>query len=257
MFFQWSGGAANPPVFVGFGNFIRLFAGDLRFRNALKVTFYIAGVGVIIQTILGTAIALLLNKSFFGRSVIRAILLLPMMATWVATALVWRWMMHPTSGILNYFLELIGLPRLMWLSSPSTVIPSLILIDTWQWTPLIIIIVLAGLQSLPKEPYESAQIDGANSWQTFWHITLPLIRPVILTAMVLRCIDAIKTFDIIMSASQGGPGFASENLNVYTYSTALYYFRIGYASTLIIVFFALVLLSSFLLSKLKGEVYVE
>jgi multiple sugar transport system permease protein len=253
MFFRWSGGAANPPKFIGLNNFLNLFK-DARFSNALGVTLYITAVGLLLQTVLGTAIALLLNESFVGRKIIRAFLLLPMMATWVATALVWRWMMYPKLGVLNFFLEKVGLPRLLWLSGNATVVPSIIMIDTWQWTPLIIVIVLAGLQSLPREPYESARIDGAHGWQILFRITLPMLRPVIVTAMVLRTVDLIKTFDVIMSASQGGPRFRSENLNIYIYNTGLFYFRIGYSGALLLVYFLIILGVTYFLSRQRGEI---
>ena len=253
MFFRWSGGVANPPKFIGLNNFLNLFK-DARFANALVVTLYITAVGLLLQTVLGTAIALLLNESFVGRKVIRAFLLLPMMATWVATALVWRWMMYPKLGVLNFFLEKVGLPRLLWLSGNATVVPSIIMIDTWQWTPLIIVIVLAGLQSLPREPYESAKIDGAHGWQILFRITLPMVRPVIVTAMVLRTVDLIKTFDVIMSASQGGPRFRSENLNIYIYNTGLFYFRIGYSGALLLVYFLIILGVTYFLSRQRGEI---
>jgi multiple sugar transport system permease protein len=253
MFFRWSGGVTNPPKFIGFNNFLNLFK-DARFANALVVTLYITAVGLLLQTVLGTAIALLLNESFVGRKIIRAFLLLPMMATWVATALVWRWMMYPKLGVLNFFLEKVGLPRLLWLSGNATVVPSIIMIDTWQWTPLIIVIVLAGLQSLPREPYESAKIDGAHGWQILFRITLPMLRPVIVTAMVLRTVDLIKTFDVIMSASQGGPRFRSENLNIYIYNTGLFYFRIGYSGALLLVYFLIILGVTYFLSRQRGEI---
>ena len=253
MFFRWSGGTINPPEFIGLNNFLNLFK-DARFTNALGVTLYITAVGLALQTLLGTSIALLLNESFVGRKVIRAFLLLPMMATWVATALVWRWMMYPKLGVLNFFLEKVGLPRLLWLSGNATVVPSIILIDTWQWTPLIIVIVLAGLQSLPREPYESAKIDGAHGWQILFRITLPMLRPVIVTAMVLRTVDLIKTFDVIMSASQGGPRFRSENLNIYIYNTGLFYFRIGYSGALLLVYFLIILIVTYFLSRQRGEI---
>jgi len=253
MLFRWSGGAANPPVFVGLNNFANLFK-DPRFSNALFVTMYITVVGLVVQTVLGTGIALLLNESFVGRKIIRAFLLLPMMATQVATALVWRWMMYPKSGVLNFFLEKVGLPKLLWLSGNATAVPSIIMIDTWQWTPLIIVIVLAGLQSLPSEPYESAKIDGAHGWQILSRITLPMLRPVIVTAMVLRSVDLIKTFDVIMSASQGGPGYSSENLNIYIYNTGLFYFRLGYSGALLVVYFLIILIVTYVLSRQRGEI---
>ena len=123
--------------------------------------------------------------------------------------------------------------------------------DTWEWTPLITLITLAGLATLPIEPYESALIDGASTAQMFWRITLPLLRPAIIVALLFRAIDCLKTFDIIYVMTQGGPGFASETLNVYTFQVGLFYFHIGYASSLLVILFALVLGVSLLLIKVR------
>jgi multiple sugar transport system permease protein len=123
---------------------------------------------------------------------------------------------------------------------PGTVIPSLVLVETWQWTPLVMLIVLGGIAALPTEPYESAQIDGATTWQMFRYITLPLIMPFLFIAAMIRCIDAVKSFDIIFAITQGGPGTASETINLYLYSVAFVYYDLGYASAIALVFFALI-----------------
>src|SRR5205823_9125331 len=140
---------------------------------------------------------------------------LPMMATPVAVALVWTMMFHPQLGVLNYLLSLVGIPPQLWVFDPGTVIPSLVLVETWQWTPLVMLIVLGGLAALPTEPYEAAQLDGASEWQLFRYITLPLLAPFLVVAAVIRTIDAIKAFDTIYVISQGGPGTASETINLY------------------------------------------
>jgi multiple sugar transport system permease protein len=135
----------------------------------------------------------------------------------------------------------LGLPVSKWLASNLTVIPSLALVDIWEWTPMVVLIVLAGLASLPSEPFEAALVDGASPWQMFRHISIPLLRPTILIAVALRSIDALKTFDIIYVMTSGGPGFASETLNIYAYNLSFGYFRFGAASSALIALFAVVL----------------
>jgi multiple sugar transport system permease protein len=150
-------------------------------------------------------------------------------------------MFHPQLGVLNYLLSLIGLPPQLWIFHPASVIPSLVLVETWQWTPLVMLIVLGGLAAIPAEPYESAQIDGASGWQVFRFITLPLIMPFLFIAAMVRTIDAVKSFDIIFAMTQGGPGTASETINLYLYSVAFIYYDVGYASAMACVFFVLII----------------
>jgi multiple sugar transport system permease protein len=135
----------------------------------------------------------------------------------------------------------LNLPPGLWVYDASTVIPALALVDVWEWTPMIVLICLAGLAALPHDPYEAAIVDGASTWQTIRHITLPMLLPTISVAALLRLIDALKTFDIIYTMTQGGPGFTSETLNIYTYVQAFGYFNFGYASSVLVVFFAIVL----------------
>jgi multiple sugar transport system permease protein len=131
------------------------------------------------------------------------------------------------------------------------VIPSLVMVETWQWTPLVMLIVLGGLASLPRDPFESAEIDGANAWQKFYHLTLPMIAPFIMVAAIIRTIDALKSFDIIYAMTQGGPGTASETINIYLYNTAFAYYDIGYSSAMAIVFFVIIVALSLILLMLR------
>lgn len=239
-FFEWSMSAASPPKWVGLDNYIALFK-DGRFWHALGATAYFSFGALAAETVLGVAIALLLHREFRGRGLAKTIFLLPMVATPVAMGLVWVLIYEPTNGIFNALLQAIGLKPLHWLGSIGQVIPSLMVIDIWQWTPMICLIVMAGLTTLPQEPYESADVDGASRLQKLWYITLPLLRPTILTAVMLRLIDVIKTFDIIYATTQGGPGTASETLNIYGYVLAFQYFKLGLASSLLVVFFLLVM----------------
>lgn len=248
---SWFASSLTSPEFVGLANFKRAFLQDERFRNALWLTLYFTILATALQVTLGVALALLLNRPFRGKGFFRSIFLLPMVATPVAIALVWMMMYNPTLGVMNYIVGLVRLGPFKWVSDVSLVIPALAVVDTWEWTPLITLITLAGLASLPLEPYESALIDGASPAQMFWRITLPLLRPTIMVALLFRSIDCLKTFDIIYVMTAGGPGFASETLNVYTFQVGLFYFHIGYACSLLVILFALVLGVSLLLIKVR------
>jgi multiple sugar transport system permease protein len=144
-------------------------------------------------------------------------------------------------------LSLVGIPPQMWVYDQSTVIPSLVLVEVWHWTPLVMLIVLGGLAALPTEPYESALIDGASQWQMFRHITFPMVLPFIMVAVVIRTIDALKAFDTIFVITQGGPGTASETINIYLYLQAFAFYNIGHASAVVVVFFVLIVVLSLLL----------
>jgi len=229
-----------PPKFVGLQNFSDAL-GDRRFWNGVKNTFYFTGVAVPLQLVLGLGIALLFNREFPGKGIVRTIILLPMVATPVAIALIWALMFNPSLGVLNYFLESLGLPRSLWVADITLAIPSLVLVDIWQWTPMVALILLAALQGVPTEYYEAARIDGANALQALRYITLPSIRSAIVVALILRTVDALKTFDIIYVITGGGPGTASETLNVFAFKTGFEFFRAGYAASLLIFLMLLVL----------------
>jgi multiple sugar transport system permease protein len=153
--------------------------------------------------------------------------------------------------VLNYILTSVGLPPSTWVYDSATVIPTLVMVETWQWTPLVMLIVLGGLASLPTDPYEAAILDGANPWQTFRHITLPLVWPFIMVAAVIRLIDALKAFDTIFVITGGGPGTASETINILLYQTAFAYYDLGYGSAMVVVFFVLILLISMILLRVR------
>ncbi len=197
---EWKVGAA--PAFVGLSNYARLPT-DPRFLDAVWQTLVYTALSVVLPLILGTLAACVFHAKFPLRGFLRGVFILPMMATPVAIALVWTMMFHPQLGVLNYLLSLVGIPPQLWVFHPATVIPSLVLVETWQWTPLVMLIVLGGLAALPTEPYESAQIDGASIWQMFRHITLPLVAPFLFVAAMIRMIDAVKSFDIIFAITQG------------------------------------------------------
>ncbi|MGY4477656.1 carbohydrate ABC transporter permease [Bradyrhizobium sp. USDA 3364] len=245
---EWKVG--SPTVFVGLANYLRLPT-DPRFVEAVGHTLSYTALSVLLPLVFGTLAAVVFHQKFAARGFLRGIFIMPMMATPVAIALVWTMMFHPQLGVLNYLLSLVGLPPQLWVFNPATVIPSLVLVETWQWTPLVMLIVLGGLAAIPTEPYESAQIDGANFWQVFRFITLPLIMPFLFIAGMIRMIDAVKSFDIIFAITQGGPGSASETINVYLYSVAFVYYDLGYGSAIAVVFFLLIVALAALLLYLR------
>ena len=247
---EWKPGGAIS--FVGAGNYARLLT-DPRFVESLWRTLFYSALAVILPLAFGTLAALVFHEEFPLRGLLRGIFVMPMMATPVAIAVVWTMIFQPQLGVANYLLSLVGIPPQLWVFSPSAVIPSLVLVETWQWTPLVMLIVLGGLASIPAEPYESAAIDGADMWQRFWHITFPLIRPFLMVAVVLRLIDALKSFDIIFAMTQGGPGNASETINLYLYQTAFAYYDIGYSSAIACVFFVIIVALSFVALHLRSR----
>ncbi len=212
-----------------------------RFTEALLRTFSFTAMAVAAETVLGLALALLLNREFKGKGLVKLFLLLPLVATPVAIGIVWNLFFDPTIGLANWLLTILGLPKSAWVSASASVIPSLVLVDIWQWTPMITLIVLAGLAGLSSEPYESARVDGANALQIFTRITMPMIAPTLLTAMILRTVDALKTYDIIFAMTGGGPGYASETLNIMAYKYSFEYFRMGQSSVILVFLFLIVM----------------
>jgi multiple sugar transport system permease protein len=214
----------------------------------------LAAMAVVFPLILGLAAALVFNQKFPLRGLARTVFILPMMATPVAVALVWTMMFHPQLGVLNWLLAQIGIPPSMWVYSPDTVIPTLVVVEVWHWTPLVMLLILGGLASLPGDPYEAAKIDGATPLQSFWHITLPLLAPYIVVALIIRTIDALKAFDTIYVITQGGPGSASETINIFLYLQAFAFYNVGYASAVVVVFFAIILALAALLMWTRQRV---
>jgi len=248
---EWFASSLTGPRFIGAANYGKIVFGDPRFREAVLRTIYFTVVAVAAETLLGVAMALLFNREFWGRGLLRTLAILPMVATPTAIALVFVMMYHPTLGVANYLVSLVGLSPFRWTYSSATALYALALVDVWQWTPLIMLIALAGLASLPREPYEAAHLDGATAWQAFWHITLPLLRPTLVVAILFRAIDALKTFDIIFVMTQGGPANATETVNLLLFNQAFSYFNMGYAASMAVALFALVLGASLILIKVR------
>ena len=251
-FTDWSLMFVRPDRFVGLQNYITIL-GYPRFQMALIQTLVFTFGAVITQTILGTIIALVLHREFKGKSLFKLMLLLPLAATPVAIGIVFRMFFDPSSGFLNFVLGSLGLPQSGWITDAGTVLPSLILVDTWQWTPMIALIVLVGLSGLPREPFESAKVDGANPVQTFFCITLPMLMPTIISAVVLRSVGALKTYDLIAAMTSGGPGFASETLNFLAFQFSFVYIFPGQSSAMLVIFFLIILFCSILIMQLRKK----
>ncbi|MBE9603891.1 sugar ABC transporter permease [Acetobacteraceae bacterium H6797] len=248
---EWKIGGGRE--WVGMANYQKLF-GDERFLSSMLRTGYFTLLAVVLPMVLGTLAALAFHRKFPMRGLARTIFILPMMATPVAVALVWTMMFHPQLGVLNWLLSQVGIPPSLWIYDVATVIPTLVIVEVWHWTPLVMLIVLGGLASLPVDPYEAAKIDGANAWQVFRHITLPLLAPFLVVALIIRAIDALKAFDTIYVITQGGPGTASETINIFLYLQAFAYYNMGYASAVVVVFFIIILALAGLLLWTRARV---
>lgn len=249
-FFEWR--FTGTPSFVGGRNYAALL-GDERFGQAAWRTLLYTVGAVAGPLLLGLGAALVFARDFPGRQALRLAFSFPMLATPVSVALVWVMMLHPQSGVLNYLLSLVGLPPSQWIYSQRTVITTLVLIETWQWTPLVALILLGGMTTIPEELYEAAKIDGASGVQAFLAITWPLLVPYLLVATILRTIDAVKSLDLIFVMTSGGPGTASETLNLYLYTNAFTFSNVGYASAISVFFLGLVFVLALLLVWVKGR----
>ncbi len=237
------GSVTRPFSFSGLDNYVFWLTGSDRFWPAAGRTAYFTVLALVLELVLGLAIALLLRKPFRGQGLIRVFLLLPLVATPVAVGMMWLLIFEPSIGFANVMMKSLGLPVQGWLSDPSQALNTVIFIDVWQWTPMVTLICLAGLSTLPEEPDEAARVDGANTWQRFRHITLPLLYPTLGAAAILRAIDALKTFDIIYATKGrgGGSTHEAETLNILAYSESFEYSQYGSASALLMLFFLLII----------------
>lgn len=233
---------ADSGNFVGVANFVRAVQ-DPEFRAAMGRTFYFALLTVPIETVLGLAIALLLNQRFRGRAFVRGLVILPWALPYVVNGVMWKWILNANYGALNALLSQVGLidRYQIWLGDPATALHFVIFASIWKETPVAVILLLAALQGIPRELYEAARVDGANTLQRFWAVTLPLLRPVIAVTMVVKTVWALKEFDLIYVMTGGGPANATNVATFYTYLTTFKFLQFGYGAALafIIVLFAL------------------
>lgn len=239
---------------VGLGNYREIMS-DRGFWNSLKVTAIYLAWALPIQMILGFGIAYLINVEWKGRGAVRALFLIPMVVAPVVAGGMWRMMLDPLWGMVNWFLGLMGLGNPDWMGDPALAMATVVIIDTWRWTPFVVLIATAGLMALPKDVFEAADIDGASWWTKLWSITIPLLLPIIAATFVVRWLGAVKMFDIVLASTRGGPGDATNVVNLYIYEQAFRSLRFAEsaAMSVVVLVLTMVLTGIFLLGSRRLE----
>lgn len=244
----------NPDIpweFVGIGNFVRLLT-DSQFHVGLWNTIIFTVSAVTTEFLLGLGLALLLDKYIRRLTFLKTILMIPMMLPPIAVAITWKLIYEPQFGVLNEFMFRLGLPLQAWAGDANLAMFSIVVADVWQWTPFIFLLMLAGLASLPQEPYEAAAIDGASAWRQFWDLTVPFLTPVIAIALLLRTMDAIRLFDLVFILTGGGPADRTKVLSLYIYQVAYRFVDPGYAAAIsLFVLFVTVALSTWFIKRMR------
>ena len=247
----------SAPRFIGLGNFREMFSADPMFWESLRISTVFTVGAVAVEYGFGLALAVGLNRKLPGLGLIRTLLIVPMAMTPVVTGIVWRMLYDPTFGMINYLLGQVGISGQAWVAQSSTALYALMVVDIWQWTPFMFLVLTAGLQSLPSDPFEAARVDGASRWQTFWQIAFPLLWPVSLLAILLRAIDAWKVFDIVYAVTKGGPGTSTQTLNFYSYTKGFQWFDLGYAAALIVVVLFVATIFTNVLVRVQPQILEE
>jgi multiple sugar transport system permease protein len=238
-------------AWIGFNNYFAVVE-DSRFWHSLQLTAFYTTTTVFLQVAIGLGLALALSKIRIGRGIVRTVVLFSMILSPVVTGLTWRTLLlTPRFGLLDYIAMQLGIGSQSWLGDPQLALLSVIAMHTWQWTPFAFLVFLAALAALPQEPLEAAKIDGAGVRQSFWFITLPLLRPSIVIVIVIRTMIALRAFAAIFSATGGGPGTATEILNLYTYRTSFTALNIGYGATLATILLLITTGISFLFLRVR------
>jgi multiple sugar transport system permease protein len=229
--FQSYNPTTNTWTWVGFQNYHDLFTSG-QFGTVVKTTLFLTVAGVTIQVVLGTALALFFNQNLRGSAIVRGIIVLPMLLTPIVVGLMWRALLNPDWGLLNWIFVRLGFGYIGWLSDTNVAPWTLVLVDSWQWTPFVFVIVYARLQALPQDSFEAAAVDGANWFQRTVFITLPLLAPAIAFAAVFRAIDAFRTFDLVFGLTNGGPVISTTTLSFQAFQNGFEFQRYGYASAI-------------------------
>jgi multiple sugar transport system permease protein len=229
--------------FAGLNNYRHLMREDGEFWHSLGITvLFVVGV-VAIEFVLGFVLAMLLNRDFKGKRVVVSLAVIPMMIAPISVGLIWSVALNHELGVISWLIKSVGIPmQEALLGTYATALPTLMVIDIWQWTPFIFLIMLAGLHGLPKEPYEAAQVDGASKWRIFKLLTLPLLKPLIIIALLLRVIDAFKTFDQVYILTGGGPGNATDLACLFAQRTNFRVWNLGYGASVVIVIYLIILI---------------
>ncbi len=221
----------NTWRWIGLGNYRQLFS-DTEFWHTVEHTAFLTFGGVALQVVLGTALALFFNQRLRGATFVRGLVILPMLLTPVVVGLMWRALLNPDWGMLNWLATRVGFHNVQWLTDPSMALRTLILVDTWQWTPFVFVVVFARLQALPVEVFEAGEVDGATWFKRLRYLTLPLLMPAIAFAAIFRGIDAFRTFDLVYGLTNGGPVRSTSTLSFQAFQNGFQYFHYGYASAI-------------------------
>ncbi|WP_431323977.1 carbohydrate ABC transporter permease [Rhizobium sp. YTU87027] len=240
-----------PREFIGLGNFARILA-DPELHVAVKNTVVFTSIAVTLEFLLGLGLALLFDKYIRRLNFLKTILLVPMMIPPIAVALTWKLIYQPQFGVLNELMFRLGLPSQAWAGDVNLAMGTIIAADVWEWTPFIFLLMLAGLASLPSEPYEAAQVDGASAWRQFWDLTVPFLKPVIAIALILRIMDALRLFDLVFILTVGGPAGATETLSLYVFKVAFTFVDIGYAAAIsLVILFVTIGFSTWFIKRMR------
>lgn len=249
--FNWNWGTRLD--FIGLGNYLSMFKSS-EFWQVLWQTFYFAISACLIEMLLGLGLAVVVDKLRFGAGIIRTLLLTPLMVSGIIVALMSKILLDPMLGIVNYLLGLLRIPPSPFFGTQASAMPTIIMVDTWWQTAFVFIVLLAGLQSLPPEPIEAARVDGASGWQVFYHIKLPMLRPVIFTVLIFRSIDTLKVFDIIFGTTGGGPQFSTEAMQTFAYRKAFGFLQMSEAMTVMVIFSVVILAICLIYMRLEAQV---
>jgi multiple sugar transport system permease protein len=209
----------GPGEWVGFDNYIKVLS-DYRFWDSIRVTLVYLAFALPLQIALGFGIAYVINAPWWGRSAVRALFIIPLVVAPVVAGGIWRMILDPLWGLMNWLLGLAGIPALDWFGDPNLAMATVVIIDIWRWTPFVVLIATAALLSLPRDVFEAARIDGANWWQTLWMVALPLLVPVLAATFIVRWLGAVKMFDIVLASTFGGPGKSTVVVNLFIYQEA-------------------------------------
>tara|TARA_B100000676_G_scaffold117631_1_gene117121 strand:- start:4068 stop:4934 length:867 start_codon:yes stop_codon:yes gene_type:complete len=243
--------------FIGITNYIRLFTDDPRFWESFFRLSFLSVTTVVLQYIIGFALALMVWREIKFKRFFRVIFLIPMMTTPVIMTVIWRTFFHESLGPVNDLLGLIGVEPILWLSDPVIAKFTVIIVEVWQWTPFMFLLLLAGLLSLPKEPFLAAAIDGASSFRKFVYVTFPLMAPISIGAIIIRLIEASKIMDTVFVLTSGGPGTATETSSFYIYIKGLREFQMGYAATLSFTYLVIMIISLTIIAKVLTKIMIK
>ena len=242
---------------IGIDNYIRLFTDDSRYWEALVRLFFFSSVTVFLQYVIGFTLAHLVWKEVVLKRFLRVLFLIPMMTTPVIMTVIWRTIFHESLGPVNDILSNFGVAYIPWLTDESWGKLSVIIVEVWQWTPFMFLLLLAGLLSLPKEPYLAAAIDGAGSVRTFFYVTFPLMAPISIGAIIIRVIEASKILDTVYVLTSGGPGTATETSSFYIYIKGLREFQLGYSATMSFTYLIIMIIGLTIIAKLLHRLLIK